>query len=182
MTIGVRDDETISYNIVYFMPIGMTTAVVLASWLGIASFLVYNYMVGCQYYQNKSKTFYFIQFHPWSILVSHKEDTTTYREEDTEYADIYIPVPYDPKIPGVRCVDAEELENEIVAMVNTPNDDGGEDIELQDLGQGDDLGDVGALDPSMNLQTGGIEDMGKWGCWALNSSWTLIDIKEDNHM
>ena len=50
MTIGVRDDETISYNIVHFMPIGMTTAVVLASWLGIASFLVYNYMVGCQYY------------------------------------------------------------------------------------------------------------------------------------
>ena len=32
-------------------------------------------------------------------------------EEDTEYADIYIPIPYDPEIPGVRCVDAEEVEN-----------------------------------------------------------------------
>ena len=36
-----------------------------------------------------------------------------------------------------------------VAMVTSLSDDGGEDIELQDLGQGDDLGDVGALDPSM---------------------------------
>ena len=143
MTIGVRDDETISYNIVHFMPIGMTTAVVLASWLGIASFLVYNYMVGCQYYQNKSKTFYFIQFHPWSILVSHKEDTTTSREEDTEYADIYIPVPYDPEIPGVRCVDVEEVENVDVVMANIDRDihdekgqeTDGENIELQDLEQ-----------------------------------------------
>ena len=77
-------------------------------------------------------------------MVYHPEDTTTSPEEDTEYADIYIPVPYDPEIPGVRCVDAEEveLENEDVAMVTTLSDDGGEDIELQDLGQGDDLGDV----------------------------------------
>ena len=178
-------------------------------------------------------------------MVYHQYHSTTSPEEDTEYADIYIPVPYDPEIPGVRCVDAEEVENftineklcslrhqcevvvnEImsrdkktifwaviklerllkdvsikldvdnrdkrpydpkipgvvyvdaeevenvdVAMVNvnTLSDDGGEDIKLQDLGQGDDLGDVGFLDPSLskqesqpaedNLQTGDIEDV-----------------------
>ena len=102
-------------------------------------------------------------------MVYHPDDTTTSPEEDTEYADIYIPVPYDPEIPGVRCVDVEELENEDVAMVNTPSDDGGEDIELQDLGQGDDLGDEGVLNPSLsieeeptaedNLQTGDNEDV-----------------------
>ena len=101
-------------------------------------------------------------------MVYHPDDATTSPEEDTEYADIYIPVPYDPEIPGVRCVDAEEVD---VAMVNTLSDDGGEDIELQDLGQGDDLGDVGALDPSLSieeeppaedhdhLQTGDSEDV-----------------------
>ena len=106
-------------------------------------------------------------------MVYHPDDTSTSPEEDTEYADIYIPVPYDPEIPGVRCVDAEEVEVENVdvdvAMVTSLSDDGGEDIELQDLGQGDDLGDVGALDPSLsieeeppaedNLQTGDIEDV-----------------------
>ena len=102
-------------------------------------------------------------------MVYHPDDTTTSSEKDTEYADISIPVPYDPEIPGVRCVDAEEVENVDVAMVNTLSDEGGEDIELQDLGQGDDLGDVGALDPSLsieeeppaedNLQTGDIEDV-----------------------
>ena len=104
-------------------------------------------------------------------MVYHPDDTTTSSEEDSEYADIYIPVPYDPEIPGVRCVDAEEveLENGDVAMVIALSDDGGEDIELQDLGQGDDLGDVGALDPSLsieeeppaedNLQIGVIEDV-----------------------
>ena len=168
MTIGVRDDEIVSYNMAYYLTIGMTTGVVLTSLLGVASFLLYNYMVGLQYFQNISNTFHFIQLHPWSILVYHPDDTTTSPEEDTEYADIYIPVPYDPEIPGVRCVDAEEVENVDVAMVNTLSDDGGEDIELQDLGQGDDLGDVGALDPSLsieeeppaedNLQTGDIED------------------------
>ena len=81
-------------------------------------------------------------------MVYHPDDTSTSSEEDTEYADIYIPVPYDPEIPGVRCVDAEEVENVDVdvAMVTSLSDDGGEDIELQDLGQGDDLGDVGALE------------------------------------
>ena len=105
-------------------------------------------------------------------MVCHPDDTTTSPEEDTEYADIYIPVPYDPEIPGVRCVDAEvEVENVDVnvAMVTSLSDDGGEDIELQDLGQGDDLGDVEALDPSLsieeeppaedNLQTGDIDDV-----------------------
>ena len=54
-------------------------------------------------------------------MVHHPDDTTTSPEEDTEYADIYIPVPYDPEIPGVRCVDAE-VENV-----------DGDDIELQEL-------------------------------------------------
>jgi len=90
-------------------------------------------------------------------------------EEDTEYADIYIPVPYDPEIPGVRCVDVEEVENEDIAMVNTLSDDGGEDIELQDLGQRHVLGDEGALHPLMSVeeeplaedkpQTGDIEEV-----------------------
>ena len=81
-------------------------------------------------------------------MVNHPDGTKTSPEDDTEYADIYIPVPYDPEIPGVRCVDAEEVENVDVdvAMVTSLSDDGGEDIELQDLGQGDDLGDVGALE------------------------------------
>ena len=59
--------------------------------------------------------------------------------------------------------------NTTMENVATLSVDGGEDIELQDLGQGDDLGDVGALDPSLsieeeppaedNLQTGDIEDV-----------------------
>ena len=101
-------------------------------------------------------------------MVYHPDENTTWIHG---FNDIYIPVPYDPEIPGVRCVDAEEVENVDVAMVNTLSDDGGEDVELQDLGQGDgdDLGDVGALDPSLsieeeppaedNLQTGDIEDV-----------------------
>ena len=40
MTIGVRDDETVSYDIARSLPIGMTTAVVLSSLLGVASFLL----------------------------------------------------------------------------------------------------------------------------------------------
>ena len=94
-------------------------------------------------------------------MVYHPDDTTTSPEEDTEYADIYIPVPYDPEIPGVRCADAEEVENVDVAIVTSLSVDVGEDIELQNLGQelsdkdieqqdhgqGDDLGNVGVLDP-----------------------------------
>ena len=98
-------------------------------------------------------------------MVYHPDDTTTSPEEDTEYADIYIPVPYDPEIPGVRCVDAEEEENVDVAIATSLSNDGGEDIELQDLGQelndddgeenlgqGDDLDDVGALEPSLSIE------------------------------
>ena len=69
-------------------------------------------------------------------MVHHSDDTTTSPDEDTEYADIYIPVPYDPEIPGVRCADAEEVENVDVAVVTSLSDDGGEDIELQDLDDG----------------------------------------------
>ena len=37
-------------------------------------------------------------------------------------------------------------------MVNTLCDDGGEVVELQDLGQDDDLSDLGALDRSLSLE------------------------------
>ena len=50
MTIGVRGDEIDSYNMAYYLPIVMTTAVVLTSLLGVASFLLYNYKVGLQYF------------------------------------------------------------------------------------------------------------------------------------
>ena len=50
MTIGVREDEIVSYNIAHSLPLGMTIAVVLSSFLGVASFLLYNYMVGLQYF------------------------------------------------------------------------------------------------------------------------------------
>ena len=45
MTIGVREDEIDSYNKAFYLPIGMTTAVVLSSLLGVASFLLYDYKV-----------------------------------------------------------------------------------------------------------------------------------------
>ena len=45
MTIGVREEEIVSYNIAHYLPIVMTTAVVLTSLLAIASFLLYNYKV-----------------------------------------------------------------------------------------------------------------------------------------
>ena len=50
MSIGVRDDEIVSYDIAHSLPIGMTTGVVLSSLLGVASFLLYNYKVGLQYF------------------------------------------------------------------------------------------------------------------------------------
>ena len=50
ITIGVREDEIISYNIAHSLPIIMTTSVVLTSLLGLASFLLYNYKVGVQYF------------------------------------------------------------------------------------------------------------------------------------
>ena len=49
MTIGVRQEEIFSDKIAHYLPIVMTTAVVLTSLLGIASFLLYNYKVGLQY-------------------------------------------------------------------------------------------------------------------------------------
>ena len=49
MTIGVREEEIVSYNIAHYLPIVMTTAVVLSSLLGVASFLLYNYKVALQY-------------------------------------------------------------------------------------------------------------------------------------
>ena len=49
MTIGVREEEIVSYNIAQYLPIVMTTAVVLSSLLGVASFLLYNYKVGISY-------------------------------------------------------------------------------------------------------------------------------------
>ena len=45
MTIGVREDEIVSYNMAHYLPIIMTTGVVLTSLLGVASFLLYNYKV-----------------------------------------------------------------------------------------------------------------------------------------
>ena len=50
MTIGVREEEIVSFNIAHSLPIVMTTAVVLTSLLGVASFLLYNYKVGLQYF------------------------------------------------------------------------------------------------------------------------------------
>ena len=50
MTIGVRDDEIVSYNMALYLPIIITTGVVLTSLLGVASFLLYNYKVGLQYF------------------------------------------------------------------------------------------------------------------------------------
>ena len=69
-------------------------------------------------------------------MVYHPEDTTTSPEEDTEYADIYIPVPYDPEIPGVRCVDAEEVENENETNLPGQNTKA-ENIELETFGSND---------------------------------------------
>ena len=75
-------------------------------------------------------------------MVYHPDDTAASPGEDTKDADIFIPVPYDPQIPGVRCVDADKVEN--VALVTTLSDDGGENIDLRDLGQGEDRVDLGA--------------------------------------
>ena len=46
------------------------------------------------------------QFHPWSGLIqdSAREEEA---EENPQYVDIVIPVPYDPNIPGLRCEDIE---------------------------------------------------------------------------
>ena len=49
MTIGVREEEKDSYNIAQYLPTVMTSAVVLTSLLGVASFLLYNYIVSSKY-------------------------------------------------------------------------------------------------------------------------------------
>ena len=90
------------------------------------------------------------QLHPWSILINHEEDNITWYHG---YNDIYIPIPYDPNIPGVRCVDAEEVEKVDIANYS---DGGGEDIGLQDPGQGDDLNPTLSIEEAPdeeNLQT-----------------------------
>ena len=46
MTIGVTEAEIVSYNMAHYLPIIMTTGVVLISLLAVASFLLYNYKVG----------------------------------------------------------------------------------------------------------------------------------------
>ena len=50
MTIGVREEEIVSYNIAHSLPIVMTTGVILPSLLGVASYLLYNYKVDVQYF------------------------------------------------------------------------------------------------------------------------------------
>ena len=56
---------------------------------------------------------------------------------DCEYIeqDICIPVPYDPNIPGVRCIDAvEEAENVTTGSDLIAEENEGEVIELQQFG------------------------------------------------
>ena len=64
MTIGVREDEIVSYNMAYYLPIVMTTSVVLTSLLGVASFLLYNNMVGIQYFKHLISIFIPFSFTP----------------------------------------------------------------------------------------------------------------------
>ena len=52
MTVGVKDGKIVSYDMACSLPVGMTTAVVLSSLLGVTSFLLYNYKVGFQYFLN----------------------------------------------------------------------------------------------------------------------------------
>ena len=46
MTIGVKEEEIVSYRIAQYLPIVMTSAVVLTSLLAVLSFLLYNYKAG----------------------------------------------------------------------------------------------------------------------------------------
>ena len=47
-TIGVREEEIVSYNTAHSLPIAMTISVVFSTLFGVASFLLYNYKVGLQ--------------------------------------------------------------------------------------------------------------------------------------
>ena len=49
-TIGVREEEIVSYNIAQYLHIAMLAGVFISALLGVASFLLYNYMVGLQYF------------------------------------------------------------------------------------------------------------------------------------
>ena len=69
------------------------------------------------------------QFHPWSILIQEPEDSTISPEKSIEFEDIYIPVPYDPNIPGVRCIDAERGLAKVNVTTDIPDH---EAIELQE--------------------------------------------------
>ena len=70
-------------------------------------------------------------------MVNHSDENITWIHG---FNDIYIPVPYDPEIPGVRCVGAEEVESEDdIGMVTEDetklagHEAEGEATELQDL-------------------------------------------------
>ena len=150
-----------------YLPLVMTSAVVLTSLLAVVSFLLYNYMVSCQSSIFLEYLEYFLfQFHPWAILISHQDDTTTCPEEDTEYEDILIPVPYDPEITGVRCDDVEDIEdqeNEVVVMeLQNPREEEEEDameneevemIELQNLEE--------TLEPSLSVGVKSPSEVGE---------------------
>ena len=143
----------------------MTSAVVLTSLLAVVSFLLYNYRVSCQSSIFLEYLEYFLfQFHPWAILISHQDDTTTSPEEDTEYEDILIPVPYDPKITGVRCEDFEDLEDqdnevEVIELQNPREEEDAmennevEMIELQNLEE--------TLEPSLSVDVESPSEVGE---------------------
>ena len=44
-TIGVTKEEILSYTVAYYLPIGMTVAVLTTSLLAVLTFLLYNYKV-----------------------------------------------------------------------------------------------------------------------------------------
>ena len=44
-TIGVTEEEILSYTVAYYLPIGMTVAVLTTSLLAVLTFLLYNYKV-----------------------------------------------------------------------------------------------------------------------------------------
>ena len=50
-----------------------------------------------------------LQLHPWSSLIQEQAGGGANKEEEEEdFEDIIIPVPYDPRIPGLRCEDIED--------------------------------------------------------------------------
>ena len=51
-TVGVTEEEIISYDVAHYLPMGMTVAVIAASVLQAGAFLLYNYKV-ISYLNNK---------------------------------------------------------------------------------------------------------------------------------